>query len=140
MSVYTVPALNAVNFALTVHTAPSLASPPQALQAYTVPSLSAVDFALVAYTVPTYMYVGWELLPGVGFPTQYSGLRTYYHAAVQELCLVAAADGATGMGGIPMVSKNGVTYAIYLVETADPNASLVRMEAGVGIKAIRLKT
>jgi hypothetical protein len=77
--------------------------------------------------------------PG-GFPTQYAGLRTYYHAAVQELCLVAEADGATGMGGIPMVSKNGVTYAIYLVETTDPNASLVRIEAGLGIKAIRLKT
>jgi hypothetical protein len=76
----------------------------------------------------------------VGFPTQYAGLRTYYHAAVQELCLVAAADGATGMGAIPMVSKNGVTYAIYLVETTDPNASLVRMETGLGIKAIRLKT
>lgn len=74
------------------------------------------------------------------FPTQYAGLRTYYHAAVQELCLVAAADGATGMGAIPMVSKNGVTYAIYLVETTDPNASLVRMETGLGVKAIRLKT
>ncbi len=66
MSVYTVPALNAVDFALTAHTAPSIASPAQVLSAYTVPALSAVDFALTAYTVPTYMNVGWELLPAPG--------------------------------------------------------------------------
>jgi len=66
MSAYTVPALNAVDFALTVHTVPSLASPRQALSAYTVPALNAVDFTLVAYTTPTYMDVGWELLPSGG--------------------------------------------------------------------------
>lgn len=65
MSVYTVPALNAVDFALTAHTVPSIASPAQALSAYTVPALNAVDFALSAYTVPTYMDIGWELLPSV---------------------------------------------------------------------------
>lgn len=74
------------------------------------------------------------------FPTQYSGLRTYYHAAVQDLCLVAAADAATGMGGAPMVNKNGTTYAVYLVETTDPNASPVRIQTSAGTKAIRVNT
>ena len=63
MSLYTVPALNAVDFALTAHTVPSIASPSQVLSAYTVPSLSAVDFALTSYTAPTYQNIGWELLP-----------------------------------------------------------------------------
>lgn len=66
MSVYTVPALNAVDFALTVHTVPSIVSPANALQSYTVPALSAVDFALSVYTPPTYMDIGWELTPSGG--------------------------------------------------------------------------
>lgn len=77
---------------------------------------------------------------GPAFPTQFFGLRTYYHAAVQDLCLVAAADAATGMGGAPMVDKNGTAYAVYLVETTDPNASPVRLETSAGTKAIRVKT
>ena len=139
MSVYTVPALTAVNFALTAHTVPSIASPAQALQSYTVPSLAAVSFALVAYTAPTYMDIGWELLPG-GFPTQYAGLRTYYGGAVRELCLVAVADAPAGMGGVPRVYKGGTPYAVYLVETTDPNATPVRLRTSTGTKAIRVKT
>lgn len=141
MSIYTVPALNAVNFELTTYTAPSLASPAQALQAYTVPSLSSVDFALVSYTVPTYMDIGWELLPsGPVFPTQYRGLRTYYGGAVVELCLVAVADANAGEGGVPMVRKGGTTYAVYLVDTGDTNASNVRVRTTTGTKAIRRYT
>ncbi|MBP8231747.1 MAG: hypothetical protein KAY22_05535 [Rhizorhabdus sp.] len=75
-----------------------------------------------------------------GFPTQYAGLRTYYGAAVRELCLVAAADAPGSMGAAPMLRKNGVTYAIYLVETGDPDASSVRVRTSAGTKAIRLKT
>ena len=110
------------------------------LQATTVAATVIYLFAGAASPTDIILRNPLETPAAGGFPTQYAGLRTYYHAAVQELCLVAAADGATGMGAIPMVSKNGVTYAIYLVDTTDPNASLVRMEAGVGIKAIRLKT
>lgn len=141
MSIYTVPALNAVNFALTAHTVPSIASPANALQAYTVPSLAAVNFALVVFTVPTYMDIGWELLPG-GFPTQYSGLR-YWDAGIAdrvELCLVAEADAPSGMGGVLKIRKGGVTYAVYLVETSDPSATPVRIKTIAGIKAIRVKT
>lgn len=77
---------------------------------------------------------------GGGGPTQFLGLRTYYHGAVQDLALIAAGDGITGMGGIPMLRKNGTTYAIYLVETSDPQASPVRLRTTTGIKAIRQKT
>lgn len=77
---------------------------------------------------------------GGGFPTQYPGLRTFYGAAVHDLCLVAVADAATGMGGVPMIDKNGTTYAIYLVETSDPDATPIRMQTTTGTKAIRAKT
>ena len=141
MSVYTVPALNSVNFALTAFTPDPHTPYEMGLTSYTVPALSAVDFALAAYTAPDFSNIGWELLPGGGgFPTQFFGLRTYYHSAVQDLCLVAAADAATGMGGAPMVNKNGTTYAIYLVETTDPDASPVRISTSAGVKSVRLKT
>lgn len=138
MSVYTVPALNAVDFALTAHTVPSLASPAQALQSYTVPALNAVDFALVSYTVPTYMDIGWELLPSLSFPTQYPGLRFWDGAAVVSLCLVAEADAPAG--NVPKVRKGATTYAVYLVDTTDPDASAVRLRTGAGTKSIRLLT
>jgi len=78
--------------------------------------------------------------PPPDFPTQFSGLRTFYNAAVRELCLVAAADAPTGMGGAPRINKNGTVYAVYLVETSDPNASSVRLQTSSGTKAARLKT
>lgn len=74
------------------------------------------------------------------FPTQYAGLRTYYGGAVRELCLVAVADAPSGMGGVPRVYKGGTAYAVYLVETSDPNATPVRLRTSTGTKAIRVKT
>jgi hypothetical protein len=74
------------------------------------------------------------------FPTQFAGLRVFYGGAVHDLCLVAAADAPSGMGAVPRVDKNGTTYAAYLVDTTDPNASPVRLETTTGTKAIRLKT
>ena len=74
--------------------------------------------------------------PAVLFPTQYAGLR-YYHGTVKELCLVAVADAP-----IPVwrISKNSMIYAVYLVDTTDPNASTVRIRTASGTKAARLKT
>jgi hypothetical protein len=69
------------------------------------------------------------------FPTQFAGLRVF-SGGVKELCLVAVADGNGGM----RVQKNGVTYAVYLVDVADPNASGVRVTTPTGTKAVRLKT
>ena len=73
-----------------------------------------------------------------GFPTQYPGLRTYYGGAVVSLCLVAAADAPAG--DAPMVRKGATTYAVYLVDTTDPNASPVRLRTDSGTKAIRRLT
>lgn len=76
----------------------------------------------------------------VAFPTQYFGLRAFYRGATKDLCLVAVADAPAGMGGVPRVQKGGVTYAVYLVETTDPNASPIRVRTSTGTKAVREKT
>ena len=77
---------------------------------------------------------------GAAFPTQFFGLKTYYHDAVQDLCLVAEADAPAAMGGVIKLLKSGTVYAVYLVETSDPEASPVRVEPTTGTKAIRKKT
>lgn len=74
------------------------------------------------------------------FPTQFAGLRVYYAGAVKDLCLVAVADAPTGMGAQMFINKNGTTYAVYLVETTDPDASSVRIQTSLGTKSVRLKT
>lgn len=75
-----------------------------------------------------------------GFPTQYFGLKVYYNGAVRDLCLVAIADAPAGMGAVPRISKGGVTYAVYLVETGDTDATPVRVKTTTGTKAVRRKT
>ncbi len=140
MSVYTVPSLSAVDFALVAHTPATITPATQALSVYSVPSLSAVDFALTTWTAPTYMDVGWELLPTSSFPTQYSGFRVYDNGAAFDLCLVATTDAPSGMGGQLRLHKGGTTYAAYLVETGDGDASTVRIRTTTGVKAIRRKT
>lgn len=72
------------------------------------------------------------------FPAQFSGLRAYYASAVHDLCLVAAADAATG--DAPMIRKGDTTYAVYLVATTDPDATPIRIKTAEGVKAIRRKT
>ena len=74
---------------------------------------------------------------GPVFPTQYAGLR-YFSGTVKELCLVDLADAPAGQQW--RVMKNGTTYAVYLVDVADPNASGVRLNTSSGVKAARLKT
>lgn len=74
------------------------------------------------------------------FPTQYLGLRCYFQSAVQDLCLVAEADAPSGMGGVIKLDKNGTLYAVYLVDTSDPNASPVRVRTTTGTYAVRFKT
>lgn len=74
------------------------------------------------------------------FPVQFQGLRiTYPDLTIKELCMVSTADAPSGMGGIFYINKNGTNYAIYLVETGDPLASLVRINTTVGVKSVRLK-
>lgn len=140
MSIYTPPALNAVDFALTAFTPENITPYETGLTAYTAPALNAVNFALVPYTLPDFFDINFELAGGSVFPTQYAGLRTFYGGTVKELCLVAESDAPTGMGGVLKVDKNGTIYAVYLVDTSDGNASSVRMQTSTGVKAIRLKT
>ena len=77
---------------------------------------------------------------GAPFPTQYAGLRIWHSGAMMELCLVATADAPAGMGGQLRIRKGGATYAIYLVETSDPNASPLPLRTSAGTKSVRLKT
>lgn len=139
MSIYTPPALNAVDFALTAFTPADITPYDSGLTSYVPPALNAVDFALVAYTLPQFNRVDWELLPG-GFPTQYSGFKVRKTGSTIELCMVATGDAPTGMGGSIRINKNGTTYALYLVETGDSNASPVRVRTTTGTKSIRVKT
>ena len=82
----------------------------------------------------------WPFTSGVSFPTQYDGFYIRREGSSIALCLVATADAPSGMGGQPRIRKGGVTYAIYLVETTDENASPARLQTSAGTKAVRLKT
>lgn len=93
---------------------------------------SSSNFA-AAYWTQGYWWGG----ASTGFPTQYSGLR-YWDGAVVELCLVATADAPAGNQW--RIRKNGTTYAVYLVDTTDPDASNLRVRTSSGTKAARLKT
>lgn len=75
--------------------------------------------------------------PPPSFPTQYAGLR-FFKGTVRELCLVAVSDAPAG--DRLTINKNGTLYAVYLVDTTDPNASPIRVHTNDGTKAIRLKT
>jgi len=74
---------------------------------------------------------------GLPFPTQFAGLR-YFLGTVKELCLVALGDAPAGDQW--RIRKGGTDYAVYLVDTTDPNASQVRVHTNDGVKAARLKT
>ena len=74
------------------------------------------------------------------FPAQFDGLRVFFHSVVNSLCLVAEADAPAGMGGVVKIVKGATNYAVYLVDTADVNATPVRINTTVGIKAVRIKT
>jgi hypothetical protein len=84
-----------------------------------------------------YMASPLAAIGGAVFPTQFAGLR-YFLGTVKELCLVALADAPAGPQW--RIDKNGTAYAVYLVDTTDPNASHVRIETGAGVKSARLKT
>jgi hypothetical protein len=91
---------------------------------------------------PVDVYLRQEGRPNIAaiaasFPTQYAGLK-FYKGSIQELCLVALVDAPAG--NQIRIRKGGTDYAVYLVDTTDPNASTVRVRTGAGTKAIRLKT
>ena len=73
------------------------------------------------------------------FPAQIDGFSVYYGGSVHQLCVVAESDAPSGMGGVLKIRRNGITYAIYLVDVTDPAASHLRIKTATAIKAIRLK-
>lgn len=96
----------------------------------------------VKYATGLGVAIVWGISGGAfgGFAPQFAGLRVFCGGTVKQLCLVAKADAPAGMGGAVVINKNGVLYAVYLVETNDGNASTVRIQTTTGVKAIRLKT
>ncbi|MBI3829750.1 MAG: hypothetical protein HY291_09550 [Planctomycetes bacterium] len=68
----------------------------------------------------------------------YPGLRTFYKGAVKELALQSMSNAQTGNGGVLIVKKNGMNYAVSLVPITDANASNVRVQTAKGTMAIRL--
>lgn len=82
-------------------------------------------------------FVGAAVSSGIAAAT--TGLRLKKgDGTIIELLLVAAGSGASGMGGVPKIQKNGTNYDIYLVETTDPKAGPVRIKTTSGVKASRL--
>jgi hypothetical protein len=91
MPVYTPPALNAVDFALTVQPAHSVVPAYNVLVSYTVPALNAVDFALVTYTPPVYNTIDFELLDAI---IVYYGILKYWTGAIWERALLKTYSGS----------------------------------------------
>lgn len=71
---------------------------------------------------------------------QHGGLRTWDGSAVIDLLLVDPGDAPIGLGATPMIEAPTGTRAVYLVVTADPNASPLRCETTLGARSIRRKT
>ena len=61
MTVYTVPALDAVDFEISAAVPESVTNHVTTLTAYLAPALAAVAFALVPYTPPTFLSIDFEL-------------------------------------------------------------------------------
>ena len=60
--IYNIPALNAVNFALTAYSNPDVSAYRSVLTSYSQPALNAVNFIEVSYTLPTFHRINFELL------------------------------------------------------------------------------
>ena len=78
------------------------------------------------------------VIPSLTFPAQYSWLKAYFRAAIQTLSVVDLADAPAG--NALRIVKAGVTYAVYLVDITDLNATPLRVQTTTGVKAIRIKT
>jgi hypothetical protein len=73
--IYTKPALNAVDFALSAFTKPNISPYESVLSSYTKPALNAVDFSTSSYTLPVFNTIDFELL------TTYHGVLKRYTGA-----------------------------------------------------------
>jgi hypothetical protein len=122
VSVYTPPALNAVDFALSAFTPADVTPYGIALSTYTPPALNAVDFALSAYTPPTFPYVGWELLPSnniTGTASFGQGAGTFDAVATAISNITATADFGQGAGTFDAVGTTGTPPGPVIVRRGD---------------------
>lgn len=117
MSIYTPPALNAVNFELTAFTPANTAPYEIALSAYTVPALNAVDFALTAYSAPNFPAINFELLDsGVQSinGTSFENLQTFGAATItSDYEIVGESFTNPNDFGSGIVAQSGDTISIY---------------------------
>lgn len=73
--------------------------------------------------------------PATGLP----GLRVRKSSGTVEVQLVIVGSATAGMGGQWRFRRaDGITYALQMVETTDPNASPWRIKTATGVKAARL--
>jgi len=106
--------------------------------------IGALDFAGPASVAPGSPAGGfspgvdWTGMPGAVPLVQYAGLRGRYGGITYDLALV---DAALALAGSALfLRKNGVVYAVHLVELAHPHASPFRVQTPGGPKALRLLT
>jgi hypothetical protein len=139
VSVYTPPALNAVDFALTAFTPADVTPYGIALSTYTPPAINAVDFALSAYTPPTFPYVGWELLPS----NNITGTASYGQGAgafdaVASLNFTGTAEIGQGAGtfdGVAALNFAGAAEFWQASGTFNALATTEQAPSGIAPKA-----
>ena len=148
--IYTIPALNAVDFGLTEYTAPSLDKHESGLTSYSVPVLSSVDFALTVYTLPSSAIlrgrVNFELLAITVSASGFSNTSSFGADSVKFTYTPSAFANSNSFGtaGLTQVTStidltaDGVLNVNYFggssvsVETPAEHA----MTGGVGFKKI----
>jgi hypothetical protein len=91
MPIYTPPALNAVDFALTARTPENVDPYTMALSVYSVPALNAIDFAVATYTPPVYNTVDFELVAAL---ITYYGILKRWTGAIWERALLKVYTGS----------------------------------------------
>jgi len=124
MSIYTPPALSAVDFALESFTPANLTPAGTALSVYSIPALSAVDFALSAYTQPTYPDVGWELLGGgTNITLPLTGVGSTAGVGTLAPLFSLALSSVSGAGSAGSVTP-GATIALTGVPSAAGTGTL----------------
>lgn len=92
MPIYTPPANNAVDFAITARTPESVAPNLITLTSFTPAIPSAVNFALSVYTAPVYNTIDFELLAAV---VTYYGILKRWTGAIWERALMKVYSGGS---------------------------------------------
>lgn len=152
MAIYTPPALNAVDFALTVQPSHSVAPYDMPLSVYSAPALNAVDFAQAVYTPPDYNTIDFEFLPSGGTNVTVTGtvltatfsIPTYTPSTVRNVSVAVAVQVVTFTTNTPEIRTGttvsaGLLIAVFSIPTYDASGVVsssprrARMLTGMGI-------